>query len=500
MKNAVSVVLVGSLLSLSANARVIYGEDNRVEVSEATPFQQQLARSTATMISSTQMFKDAFRKGVFHVNQAPLSSMFSTPQPEAKGVEKILSKFKDLDEVALVPSLGFCAEERFVDQPNAGMCTGFLIAEDILVTAGHCVDLENFCEEYKWVFDYKMDPETKTAGVGVTSDNIYSCKRVLSTDLSVPLNIDYGVIQLDRKVTDREPLEVRNSGKVPEGLGLVIIGSPSGLPLKVAEGANVRDNTHPFFFNANLDSYQGNSGSPVFDANTGVVEGILVRGDQDFVGNIEKKCIESNRCKNGECRGEDVSRMTSIPEIGLQKALQVAALEGDMTSLNLILSFELFVDFYTKDGVTALMKAAEGNQAEAMKFLIEKGADVNLTDREGNTLAHYLVQNLTEETQANLNLIPETQITALNKLNQTTLHTAAKKNNLFAVELLLEKGLDLNAKDKNGETILFAFARHGNEEAIARLIGRGANGQVLNNEGKTFLDLGTLNNTIIWTE
>ena len=37
-----------------------------------------------------------------------------------------------------------------------------------------------------------------------------------------------------------------------------------------------------YYFTANLDTYRGNSGSPVFNAITHKVEGVLVRGEQDF--------------------------------------------------------------------------------------------------------------------------------------------------------------------------------------------------------------------------
>ncbi|NKC16754.1 MAG: hypothetical protein GKR94_32545 [Gammaproteobacteria bacterium] len=41
-------------------------------------------------------------------------------------------------------------------------------------------------------------------------------------------------------------------------------------------------NTHEDYFVANLDPFGGNSGSPVFNADTLTVERILVRGEQDF--------------------------------------------------------------------------------------------------------------------------------------------------------------------------------------------------------------------------
>ena len=74
-----------------------------------------------------------------------------------------------------------------------------------------------------------------------------------------------------------------------------MIGFPSGLPCKVAANAKVSQNTDTFVFTGNLDTYGGNSGSPVFNLTTHEVEGILVRGGEDFefVTNTLGGCIQS---------------------------------------------------------------------------------------------------------------------------------------------------------------------------------------------------------------
>jgi V8-like Glu-specific endopeptidase len=123
---------------------------------------------------------------------------------------------------------------------------------------------------------------------------------------------DYALIRLDRKVVGRTPLKYRKSGKIAEGQEIVVIGHPTGLPTKVAGGANVRENHRDVFFNANLDTFGGNSGSAVFNADTGEVEGILVRGEQDYEYDWSKGCRVVYKCTDDGCRGEDVTRITNI--------------------------------------------------------------------------------------------------------------------------------------------------------------------------------------------
>ena len=72
----------------------------------------------------------------------------------------------------------------------------------------------------------------------------------------------------------------------------------------------MRNINKPGYFVANLDTYGGNSGSAVFNAKTGVIEGILVRGENDYV--YKGNCRVSNVCASDGCRGEDVTKLSAI--------------------------------------------------------------------------------------------------------------------------------------------------------------------------------------------
>src|SRR6185503_5205699 len=93
---------------------------------------------------------------------------------------------------------------------------------------------------------------------------------------------DWALVRLDHAVTNHHPLAIRRRGKLKKGARLFVIGHPVGLPTKIAGGARVRTASTNGFFVANLDTFGGNSGSAVFNAWSGRVEGILVRGDVDF--------------------------------------------------------------------------------------------------------------------------------------------------------------------------------------------------------------------------
>jgi V8-like Glu-specific endopeptidase len=280
---ALSVTLLLSLISTGyASVKVIYGDDNRVDVyaSKRSDYVQ-LSKATAAMIPTSKITRSIL-----------------TGEYEIKG--------KTLQQ------RGMCAEERFSNQPTAANCSGFLVGGKYLVTAGHCIRSNDDCAKNMWVFNYKMLNAT-TANLKPEADDVYRCKKILTTKLDRGTKADYALIELDREVKGVRPLKFRRKGKVTEGTPLVVIGHPTGLPTKIADGANVR-RVNNVFFNANLDTYGGNSGSAVINTNTGEVEGILVRGARDYITSSDG-CRISNRYENNKGRGEDVTLITLVKEL-----------------------------------------------------------------------------------------------------------------------------------------------------------------------------------------
>ena len=259
--------------------KVIYGDDDRVDVPDSpSEMLKKLAASTAAMIKADDIAADG-----------------------------------SLPTETLGESFNLCPGERFAEQINPAVCSGFLVRSDVLVTAGHCIRTEADCENYKWAFGF-YNGVTK-----LEESQVYSCKSILKTVVNSKTSgngADFAVIQLDRKVEGRKPLAFRQSGQVAKGAGLVVIGHPSGLPTKIAGGANVRSLESGYLV-ANLDTFGGNSGSAVFNATTGEVEGILVRGELDYVSDVVdgNVCKRVNKCANDGCDGEDVTKITVVEGI-----------------------------------------------------------------------------------------------------------------------------------------------------------------------------------------
>jgi hypothetical protein len=163
----------------------------------------------------------------------------------------------------------------------------------------------------RFVFGFRMADEDN-AQTTVDNGEIYSGASVIGRQ-QASNGADWALVRLDRSVSGHPSVSVRRTGRIANTQAVHVIGHPSGLPTKFADGAKVRDNTPAPFFVANLDTYGGNSGSPVFNRTTHEVEGILVRGETDFVANGD--CMISLVCPTTGCRGEDVTRTTEFADL-----------------------------------------------------------------------------------------------------------------------------------------------------------------------------------------
>lgn len=191
-----------------------------------------------------------------------------------------------------------CVGERFGNQHTGGWCSGFMVGCDVIVTAGHCGESEAEIKKTAYVFGFRVQNTDDPGTTVFNRDQVYFGKELIAHDLSN--TGDFAVVRVDRKITapGAKSLPVRSSGSISVGKNLGVIGHPSGLPVKVAFGADtvVMRSEDPWLF-ANLDTYGGNSGSAVFNAD-GLVEGILVRGARDYNIDTDNQCFLSNTAAN----------------------------------------------------------------------------------------------------------------------------------------------------------------------------------------------------------
>ena len=82
-----------------------------------------------------------------------------------------------VDGPALGDALGLCPGERFAEQPVTAFCSGTLIDDDLVLTAGHCVPDAETCARTRFVFNYHYT----APGVrhSITAADVFSCHELV---------------------------------------------------------------------------------------------------------------------------------------------------------------------------------------------------------------------------------------------------------------------------------------------------------------------------------
>lgn len=326
--------------------KVVYGTDDRIDVyQESDPLIRTWAASTCAVIQSSKLVVQ------------PDGSYVLTPSAYIKG------------------GYPACPEEPFGDQPTAAYCTGFLVGPDLIATAGHCSMSTGTCFVFGWEM---LDPTTPR--LAFDADRVYRWVETVSYAPSG--NNDHYVVRVDRPVTapGTQPFAIRRTGTIAVGDRVGVIGHPSGLPMKIAFGpTTVVRSLQPTYFVANLDTYGGNSGSPVINQDTGLLEGILVRGATDFLYDTAEGCFYSNTLTDTGGRGEDCTSISVVaaaipplvdpagsvafsrPHFGCEDVVEVRVADGNTAGAG---ALSVLLSAAGGDGETVALQEVQGTGGE----------------------------------------------------------------------------------------------------------------------------------------
>jgi uncharacterized protein len=137
-------------------------------------------------------------------------------------------------------------------------------------------------------------------------------------------------------------------------------------------------------------------------------------------------------------------------------------------------------------GATALISAAWHGNEEIVNVLLQGGADVNLKDNAGYPAILRALQNKHDEIADALLSRPNLDLNAKG-LNGTVLMSYVRGEQEGTVKKLLERGADPNLSDEDGDTALHGAAQRGNVNVLKMLLAAGANPNAKNKLGGTAL-------------
>lgn len=259
---------------------------------------------------------------------------------------------------------GVSCSEKFSKEPLAAFGTAFLISDELMLTAAHCLCPHNsnkidptYLKTIRIVFGYEMLNATDCRTSFKESD-VYTIKKVIAHKFegvraegqqavitnrvlwnragnideffihlikSEEYEIDWALIKLDRKASSGIPLELDFTDSLQRGSPVILCGFPLGLPLKLALKGYVKVAQQANSFGIEIDSFCGNSGSPLFDEKTNKVIGILVAGPNDTIfeqdpSDTSKKKLRHYKEHELMTRWHIVKKIAALPFVKLHLA------------------------------------------------------------------------------------------------------------------------------------------------------------------------------------
>ena len=140
----------------------------------------------------------------------------------------------------------------------------------------------------------------------------------------------------------------------------------------------------------------------------------------------------------------------------------LAAKEGNLPTVQALLTApDIDIDAKKTNGATALIVAVDNRKDDAVKALINKGANVNTADNDGWTPLIFAAKHGHLPTIQALLSASDIDIHAKNPDGKTALHVAAVRDKDHVVKVLIDHGAEVNARTHDGRTLLGAVANRG---------------------------------------
>ena len=152
----------------------------------------------------------------------------------------------------------------------------------------------------------------------------------------------------------------------------------------------------------------------------------------------------------------------------MEKALINACINNQLSVIKVLITKKLNLDYADDFGKTALIYCAENGNLDAVKTLVNSGADPGRTDHDSDTVLHKAVQSQNTELPKFLLTLPGIDVNCRNVRGETPLFLAAATGNRDMVEMLMKAG----ARDlaNNGSITALDVASANGASSIVELI------------------------------
>ncbi|XP_059471305.1 ankyrin repeat domain-containing protein 17 isoform X2 [Neocloeon triangulifer] len=160
-------------------------------------------------------------------------------------------------------------------------------------------------------------------------------------------------------------------------------------------------------------------------------------------------------------------------ETNRNTALTLACFQGRHEVVSLLLDRKANVEHRAKTGLTPLMEAASGGYVEVGRVLLDKGADVNAPPvPSSRDTALTIAADKGHVRFVELLLNRGAQVEVKNKKGNSPLWLAANGGHLNVIEMLYNHGADIDSQDNRKVSCLMAAFRKGHVKAVKWMVHR----------------------------
>lgn len=270
---------------------------------------------------------------------------------------------------------------------------------------------------------------------------------------------------------------------------------------KVDYKSNPKTDENAFYFATNRN-FAEDEASPIalfeYFESLGLDPAQTTKSGRNALHNLAFRTNEVASFKYFIIKGADVNQADKDGNTPLINA----SARGNLAKLKYLVGITKDINLRNKEGQSSFMRAIKFNNMDVVKYLANEGAQIDVTTEGEYDLGYHVVDG----TRSDLDLFDEKMKFLMSKGynpkamqfdGQSLLHVAISRQNIGFLKRLIALGIDINAKDANGQTILHHAAMQSETSDLLKfLIASGADKNVRTEFEESAYDL-ALENEIL---
>ena len=204
---------------------------------------------------------------------------------------------------------------------------------------------------------------------------------------------------------------------------------------------------------------------------------------------IVSSLLVASGCAQNDSQGKTPESVRNILKLrGYnfdEKGFFAAAQARDLQAVNSFIDAGMNPNVQDNDGRTALISAAARGELDVVNTLLSRGVNINIKDKNGYTALSHAIDAMQDGVEEALLNRPELDPNCRGKNNRPALMAYVWRDNKERVEKLLARGADVKIQDNDGDTALHGAAQTGNVEIMRILLDKGAEVNAKNKQGGT---------------